>query len=96
MFPTEIAAILKAIHAHEDFVAARQKVVQVIEQPRRLRPTKAVELVETALEEALTYYAFRGTTSPNERILHKLRRRLSTRHIPARTVGAQSPRPGSR
>ncbi len=33
----EIAAMLKAIHAGEDIVAARQKAVQVIEKLRGLR-----------------------------------------------------------
>ena len=51
----EIAAMLKAIHAGEDIVAARQKAVQVIEKLRGLRLTKAAELVETAVEETLAY-----------------------------------------
>ena len=54
----EIAAMLKAIHAGEDIAAARQKAVQVIEKLRGLRLTKAAELVETAVEETLAYYAF--------------------------------------
>jgi putative transposase len=54
----EIAAMLKAIHAGEDIAAARQKAVQVIEKLRGLRLTKAAELVETAVEETLTYYTF--------------------------------------
>ena len=41
----DIAAMLKAIHAGEDIVAARQKaVVQVIEKLRALRPTNAASL----------------------------------------------------
>ena len=47
--------MLKAIHAGEGIVAARQKAVQVIEKLRGRRLTKAVELVETAIEETLTY-----------------------------------------
>jgi Transposase, Mutator family len=35
----------------------QQKAVQVIDKLRGSRLTKAVELVETALEETLTYYA---------------------------------------
>ena len=58
----EIAAMLKAIHAGEDIVAARQKAVQVIEKLRGLRLTKAAELVEAAAEETLAYYAFRRST----------------------------------
>ena len=44
----EIAAMLKAIHAGEDIVAAREKAVRVIEKLRALRLTKAAELVEAA------------------------------------------------
>jgi putative transposase len=54
----EVAAMLKAIHAGEDLVAARQQAVRVIEKLRGLRLTKAAELVETAVEETLAYYAF--------------------------------------
>ena len=54
----EIAAMLKAIHAGEDIVAARQKAVQVIEKLHGLRLTRAAEIVETAVEETLAYYAF--------------------------------------
>ncbi len=53
----EIAAMLKAIHAGEDIVAAREKAGRVIEKLRGLRLTKAAELVEAAVEETLTYYA---------------------------------------
>src|SRR5689334_17251211 len=84
----EIAAMLKAIHAGEDITAARQKAVQVIEKLRGLRLTKAAELVETAVEETLTYYAFPEehwrrirTNNPLERILREIRRRT-------RVVGA--------
>ena len=44
--------------AGEDIVVARQKAVQVSQKLRGLRLTKAVELMEKALEETLTYYAF--------------------------------------
>ena len=56
----EIAAMLKAIHAGEDIVAARQKAVQVIEKLRGLRLTNAAELVAAAIEETLAYYALPG------------------------------------
>jgi transposase-like protein len=52
------AAMLKAIHASEDIAAAREKAVRVIEKLRGLRLSRAAELVETAVEETLTYYAF--------------------------------------
>ena len=77
----EIAAMLKAIHAGEDIVAAREKAVRVTEL-RALRLTKAAELVEAAAEETLTYYAFPEehrrrirTNNPLERILREIRRR---------------------
>jgi len=54
----EIAAMLKAIHAGEDIVAARQKAVQVIEKLRGLRVANAAELVATTVEETLAYYTF--------------------------------------
>ena len=54
----EIAAMLKAIHASEDLAAAREKAIRVIEKLRGLRLSRAAELVEAAVEETLTYYAF--------------------------------------
>jgi transposase-like protein len=54
----EIAAMLKAIHASEDVVAAREKAVRVVEKLAALRLTRAAELVGAAVEETLTYYAF--------------------------------------
>jgi len=42
----EIAAMLKAIHASEDLVAAREKAIRVIEKLRALRLIRAAELVE--------------------------------------------------
>src|SRR5262249_17839849 len=64
------------------------RTFQVIEKLRGLRLTKAVELVEAALEETLTYYAFPEehwrrirTNNPLERILREIRRRT-------RVVGA--------
>ena len=84
----EIAAMLKAIHAGEDIVAAREKAVRVIEKLRGLRLSRAAELVEMAFQETLTYYAFPEehwrsirTNNPLEHILREIRRRT-------RVVGA--------
>src|SRR5262245_33872740 len=84
----EIAAMLKAIHASEDVVAAREKAIRVIEKLRGLRLTKAAELAEAGVEETLSYYAFPEehwrrirTTNPLERLLREIRRRT-------RVVGA--------
>ena len=72
----EIAAMLKAIHASEDIVAAREKAIRVIDKLHGLRLTKAAELAQTAVEETLTYYAFPEehwrrirTNNPLERLL---------------------------
>jgi putative transposase len=84
----EIAAMLKAIHASEDVVAAREKAIRVIEKLRGFRLTKAAELAEAGIEETLTYYAFPEehwrrirTNNPLERLLREIRRRT-------RVVGA--------
>jgi putative transposase len=80
--------MLKAIHASEDIVAAREKAVRVIEKLRASRLTRAAELAEAAVEGTLTYYAFPEehwrrvrTNNPLERILREIRRRT-------RVVGA--------
>jgi Transposase, Mutator family len=54
----EIVAMLKAIHASEDVVAAREKAIRVMEKLLGFRLTKAGELAEAGVEETLTYYAF--------------------------------------
>src|SRR5262249_27381776 len=76
--------MLKAIHASEDVVAAREKAIRVIEKLRALRLIRAAELVEAAVEETLTYYAFPEehwrrirTNNPLERILREIRRRCA-------------------
>jgi hypothetical protein len=50
-----IAAMLKAIHAGESIVAAREKAIRVIEKLHALRRTRAADLVEAAVEETLAY-----------------------------------------
>jgi hypothetical protein len=57
----------------------------VIEKLRGLRLSRAAELVEMAVEETLTYYAFPEehwwrirTNNPLERILREIRRRTHT------------------
>jgi putative transposase len=49
----EIAAMLKAIHAGEDLAGEREKAIRVIEKLRGLRLSRAVELVEAAVERIL-------------------------------------------
>jgi putative transposase len=84
----EIAAMLKAIHASEGAVAAREKSIRVIEKLQAPRLTRAAELAEVAVEETLTYYAFPEehwrrirTNNPLQRVLREIRQRT-------RVVGA--------
>jgi hypothetical protein len=66
--------MLKAIHAGEDIVAAREKAIRVIEKLRALRLTRAAELVEAAVEETLAYYAF--PVSGGYRVMRSARSKL--------------------
>jgi hypothetical protein len=97
----EVAAMLKAIHAGEDLVAARQQAVRVIEKLRGLRLTTAAELVETAVEETLAYNALptmpsrRNTGGAFERTIRSsvFCARGVVGAFPGRAIGAQ-PRRG--
>ena len=80
--------MLKAIHASEDIVAAREKALRVGAKLRDMRLTRAAELVESGVEETLAYYQFPEehwrrirTNNPLERIMREIRRRT-------RVVGA--------
>jgi putative transposase len=84
----EVALMLKAIHAQESLDAARRKAADVVARLREMRLGKAAELVETAVDETLVYYAFPEehwrrirTNNPLERIMREIRRRT-------RVVGA--------
>ena len=84
----EVAAMLKAIHAQEDAQAAREKARQVVEKLRAMKLAKAGEIVETGIEETLSYYTMPSehwrclrTNNPLERLMREIRRRT-------RVVGA--------
>lgn len=84
----EVAAMLKAIHAQEDRVAAREKAQAVASKLEGMRLGKAAELVRAGIEETLAYMAFprehwRSIRTNNmlERIMREIRRRT-------RVVGA--------
>jgi putative transposase len=84
----EVTHMLKAIHAQESREAADQKAKAVIEELRTGKMSNAAELVEQAVHETLTYYAFPDihwqkirTNNPLERIMREIRRRT-------RVVGA--------
>ena len=50
--------MLKAIHAQESSAAADHKAKAIIEDLRAGKMSKAADLVEQAVHETLTYYAF--------------------------------------
>jgi putative transposase len=84
----DVAHMLKAIHAQESRSTADEKAKAVIAELRTLKMGKAAELVEQAVHETLTYYAFPDihwqkirTNNPLERIMREIRRRT-------RVVGA--------
>jgi putative transposase len=85
---TEVARMLKAIHAPEDRRAAGAKAREVVERLKSLKLKAAAELVEQKVGETLTYYAYPSThwrqirtNNPLERIIREIRRRT-------RVVGA--------
>jgi len=84
----EISHMLKAIHAQESRQAAQEKATTVVEDLRRQKLGKAAELIETHIDETLSYYSFPDshwlkirTNNPLERIMKEIRRRT-------RVVGA--------
>ncbi len=84
----EVAAMLKAIHAQEDVLAARAKAEQVVSKLLGLRLGKAAGIVREGIEETLAYMAFPAehwrslrTNNMLERLMRELRRRT-------RVVGA--------
>lgn len=84
----DVSHMLKAIHAQESRSTADVKATSVIAELRLLKMGKAADLVEQAVHETLTYYAFPDihwqkirTNNPLERIMREIRRRT-------RVVGA--------
>jgi putative transposase len=78
----EVAALLKAIHAQEDRVAAGLKAEQVVAKLEGLRLGKAAALIREGIGETLTYMGFPRehwrnlrTNNPLERLMRELRRR---------------------
>jgi transposase, mutator family len=79
---SQVAAMLKAIHAQEDKEAAREKAVAVAAKLRELKLREAADKVEKGIEETLTYMDFPmthwtklRTTNVLERLNREIRRR---------------------
>jgi len=84
----DVARMLKAIHAQEDRTAASAKAKEVASKLEKMKLGKAAKLVQDAVGDTLTYYAFPSThwrqirtNNPMERIIREIRRRT-------RVVGA--------
>jgi transposase-like protein len=76
----EVSAMLKAIHAQEDAQAAKEKARQVIAKLREMRLAPAAEIVESGIDETLSYYAMQPeywrclrTNNPLERLKREIR-----------------------
>lgn len=79
---SEVARMLKAIHAQESKEAARKKARDVVEQLRAMKLREAAKKVEESIEETLTYMAFPSqhwlrirTNNMIERMNREIRRR---------------------
>ena len=77
-----VATMLKAIHAQEDAQAAKEKARQVIMKLREMKLARAAEIVESGIDETLSYYAMPQehwrslrTNNPLERLNREIRRR---------------------
>lgn len=84
----EVAAMLKAIHAQENFEAAKDKAVAVVEKLKKMRLAKAAKKVADGIYETLTYMSFPSehwtrirTNNTLERVNREIKRRT-------RAVGA--------
>ena len=78
----QVAMMLKAIYAQESLESARTKVTDVVQQLRTMKLNAAADLIESKIEETLTYYKYPPThwvrirtNNPLERIMKEIRRR---------------------
>ena len=77
-----VVSMLKAIHAQEDKLEARKKAKTVVEKLRGMKLGKAADIVESGIEETLTYMSYPQshwrkirTNNPLERIMREIKRR---------------------
>jgi putative transposase len=78
----DVAAMLKAIHAQENREAAEAKATDVVSKLKAMKLRAAAELVQNAIHETLTFFAYPPqhwlklkTNNPMERLLKEARRR---------------------
>lgn len=78
----EVAAMLKAIHAMESKASSQAKAAEIVERLRELKLAKAAKVLETGIDESLSYHKYprehhRSLRTNNmlERIMREIRRR---------------------
>jgi putative transposase len=79
---SEVAAMLKAIHAQEDLECSRKKSKEVVEKLKALKLKNAASTLSAGISETLTYMRFPRehwirirTNNPLERLMREIRRR---------------------
>lgn len=80
----EVAMMLKAIHASEDYEAAIEKSRAVSAKLEKMKLPKAAQMIRASIRETLAYYYFPSehwrrirTNNPLERIMKEIRRRTN-------------------
>lgn len=78
----EVTAMLKAVHAQEDYEAALKKSVDVVAKLEAMKLPKAAKQVEETVHETLSYMHYPrehwrsiATNNPLERLMREIRRR---------------------
>ena len=78
----DVSMMLKAIHAQENKVAAREKATQVAAKLREMKLAKAAQKVDDSIEETLTFMDFPSqhwtrirTNNMLERVNREIKRR---------------------